>query len=99
MISPPFPPLTVSVLPDPSDDEAEREPSDATEQSGRRGYSKEVPQTARELAYLQLSGEVAPRKGSGAKKAREEPAIRGEILNRYSAELIKLGQAASSAGE
>ena len=86
----------MELFPDPADQGSDGESDDTCYERGSDDKSEEVPEASDKVVPVDLRREVLPRDRCGAEEADQKPAIRGEILDAGAAELVELGQDASS---
>jgi len=81
----------VILLPDPAGDYTECETCGTAQEARDRNEREEIPESADELAALELRAEELPCKRRRADKPEKERTIRRDVLDGRATELIELG--------
>ena len=79
------------LLPEPAGDHAEHKAGSSAKQPRDGDNRKEVPETANEVAALELRAERLPCERRRADEPEQERAVRRDVLDGGATELIELG--------
>jgi hypothetical protein len=86
----------VKLFPNPANQKPDAQPRNADEHTGRRHVKQKVPQAPREIAGVELLGELLPRKRGGSQESKQKSAIGREVLDGCAAQLVILGENTAS---